>query len=310
MSTAIATPPRYRIVDVPVHGGTLRAGVWESPAVTDDVATVIALHGVTAHHLAFANLAAALPTVRVIAPDLRGRGHSNALPGPFGMPRHCADVLALAAHLGVERAVVVGHSMGAFVSVVLAHRAPDLVRSLVLVDGGLPLDLPHGVDVDTAMAAVLGPAAARLSMTFRDAVDYRSFWRRHPAFAQRWTADLDGYFDYDLEPAGGAFRSRARIEALSEDQRELFTGRSLLPALEGLSVPTTLLRAPSGLMDDTPLYAAQTVEQWAERLESLEVVEVADVNHYTILMSPPGARAVAHQVTRALADPDARKAVR
>lgn len=298
----------YRTVDVPVGGGDLRAGVWEPLDASDDVPTVLALHGVTAHHLAFVNLAAALPGVRVIAPDLRGRGHSNALPGPFGMPRHCADVVALAARLGVERAVVVGHSMGAFASVVLAHRAPELVRSLVLVDGGLPLELPEGVDIDIAMAVVLGPAAARLSMTFRDAADYRAFWRRHPAFAQSWTADLDGYFDYDLEPADGAYRSRARIEALGEDQRELFAGGSLLPALDGLRVPTTFLRAPSGLMNGDPLYPAQNVEQWAGRLPPLEVVEVPDVNHYTIIMSNAGAQAVAQQVARALTAPDAQNA--
>ena len=54
--------------------------------------------------------------VRLIAPDLRGRGRSNTLPGPFGMTRHADDMAAVLDFLGVPRAVVVGHSMGGFVS--------------------------------------------------------------------------------------------------------------------------------------------------------------------------------------------------
>ena len=42
-------------------------------------------------------------------------------------------------HLQVDQAVVVGHSMGGFVAVVLAHHHPERVRRLVLIDGGLPL---------------------------------------------------------------------------------------------------------------------------------------------------------------------------
>ncbi|WP_225755505.1 alpha/beta fold hydrolase [Actinotalea sp. Marseille-Q4924] len=290
----------YRSVDVPVDGGLLHAGVWEplGPTGAGAVGTVLAIHGVTAHHLAFCELAARLPGVRVVAPDLRGRGRSNVLPGPYGMPRHADDVAALAAALGVRRAVVVGHSMGGFVSVVLAHRHPVLVERLVLVDGGLPLALPAGVDLDAAMAAVLGPAAQRLSMTFADHEAYRAFWRAHPAFTADWTERLGAYFDHDVDPVPGGLRPAARIEALSEDQAELFTGVSLLPALEALAVPTTFLRAPAGLLGAEPLYAPGHVAGWSERLPRLEVHDVPGVNHYTVVMAPHGAAAVADHVRR------------
>ncbi|MDT0165872.1 alpha/beta hydrolase [Actinotalea sp. AC32] len=302
---------RYRAVDAPVDGGTLHAGVWEPLAGRDGTAavstvstvsavpTVIAVHGVTAHHRAFDELAAQLPGVRVVAPDLRGRGRSNALPGPYGMPRHADDVAALAAHLGVEHAVVVGHSMGGFVSVVLAHRHPGLVRRLLLVDGGLPLVLPDGLDADTAMAAMLGPAAQRLSMTFADEQAYRDFWRAHPAFTDAWSPALEAYFDYDLEPADdGALRSTARIEALAQDQEELYAGTSVLPALAALAVPTTFLRAPSGLLGGAPLYEPAHVAAWTDRLPVLREHLVPGVNHYTVVMAPHGAAAVADHVRR------------
>ena len=58
------------------------------------------------------------------------------------------DVVAALDHLGVEKAQIVGHSMGAFVAAVVARRHPDRVSSLLLVDGGLPLELPPGVTLD------------------------------------------------------------------------------------------------------------------------------------------------------------------
>ena len=134
---------RYRTTEVEVRGGTLHTAIWgpEDPAAP----TILAVHGVTASHKAWPELAEALPDVRIIAPDLRGRGRSNALPAPYGMPSHAEDLAAVLAALSTGPVVVVGHSMGAFAAVVLANLFPERVRSLVLVDGGLPLQVPAGL---------------------------------------------------------------------------------------------------------------------------------------------------------------------
>ena len=117
----MAELPSYRTLDVAVRGGTLRAGVWgpQDPGTP----TVLAIHGITASHRCWTLLAGQLPGVRIIAPDLRGRGRSNALPAPYGMVSHAEDMAALLDAAGVEKAVVLGHSMGAFVAVVTAHRS-------------------------------------------------------------------------------------------------------------------------------------------------------------------------------------------
>ena len=83
----------YRTMDVPVRGGMLRVGEW-APA-DPDAPVVVAAHGITASHLAWATMADALPDVRFVAPDLRGRGRSNGLPGPFGMVQHADDLAAV-----------------------------------------------------------------------------------------------------------------------------------------------------------------------------------------------------------------------
>ena len=61
---------RYRTHDVPVAGGTLRVGVWEADA--PDAPTALLVHGITASHRSWQRLAALLPGVRLVAPDLRG----------------------------------------------------------------------------------------------------------------------------------------------------------------------------------------------------------------------------------------------
>lgn len=180
----------YATHDVVVAGGRLRVGVWEptAPVATGPDGTplpaVVLVHGITASHRAWPAIAAALPGRRVIAPDLRGRGRSNGLPGPYGMAAHADDVAAVVRALAEGPAVVVGHSMGGFVSLVLTHRHPDLVERLVLVDGGLPIPLPPGVPdgatPEELVRALLGPAIERLTQTFPSAEAYREFWRAHP----------------------------------------------------------------------------------------------------------------------------------
>ena len=68
----------------------------------------------------------------------------------------------------------------------------------MLVDGGSPFEIPPGVDPDDAIAAVLGPAMARLDMTFEDRGAYRAFWQQHPAFAGIWSTEVDAHVQHDL----------------------------------------------------------------------------------------------------------------
>ncbi|GGK65879.1 alpha/beta fold hydrolase [Ornithinimicrobium pekingense] len=294
--------PRYRAVEAPVRGGTMHVGVWEPEGVpTKEVPTVVAVHGITSSHVAWPLLAAALPDVRVVAPDLRGRGRSRDLPGPYGMPSHADDVAAVLDHLDVESAVVVGHSMGGFVSLVLADRHPGRVRSLVLVDGGLPLLPPPGVAPDALAGAVLGPVADRLAMTFADRDAYRRFWREHPAIGREWTDLTDAYVDYDLVEVDGALRPATRVEALQEDIRELVDGDSVARALQHRRHPTTWLVAPRGLMDEVPpLYPQPAREHWLAAYPDLPPVDVEDVNHYTIVMLQRGIDQVVPHVRAAL----------
>lgn len=290
-------PAGPRTVRVPVDGGELTCGVWgpEDP----DAPVVLAVHGITAHHRCWPLVAEALSEgpagVRVVAPDLRGRGRSAGLPAPYGLERHARDLEQVLDHLGVREVTLVGHSMGAFVVLTLAALVGERATGLVLVDGGLPLAAPAGgVPSPTATPDdVLGPAAQRLRMTFESHEAYRDFWREHPAFADDWSPVVEGYVDYDLEGEAPHLRPSAAVAAVAADAAQLFGGRTYEQAMRSLTLPTVFLRAPRGLMDEPQaLYAPDAAERARALVPHLRDVEVDDVNHYTIVLAPRGAEAV------------------
>ncbi|WP_043710490.1 alpha/beta hydrolase [Leifsonia aquatica] len=281
----------YRAFDVPVPGGELAGGIW-NPDLPADGPTLVAVHGITASHLAWELVAAALPGTRVVAPDLRGRGRSSALPGPYGLTAHADDLARTMDALGIDRAPVAGHSMGAFVAVRLAERHPDRVERLVLIDGGLPLAPPAGIPPEDLPAVVLGPALQRLRMRFATADDYRAFWRAHPAIGPWWNDAIERYVDYDLVGVPPELRSSASEDAVAVNALELDGSAGYADALAVLTLPISFLRAPRGLLDADPLYDPAVVADWAGRLPQLRTHEAVDVNHYTIVMTEDGVRQV------------------
>jgi pimeloyl-ACP methyl ester carboxylesterase len=222
------------------------------------------------------------------------------MPGPYGLRRHAADLAELLDADGGGAHVVIGHSMGAFVVVILAAERPDLVERLVLVDGGLPLALPPGVSSVDELdpGALLGPAAARLAMEFANQEAYLDFWREHPSFARDMTPAVEAYALYDLEGEPPHLRPSTLAAAIMEDGLELYGPDWYVDALRALRMPVTVLRAPRGLMDAEPLYAPGVLESFRVLVPQLEVVEVDDVNHYTILFADRGAERVAEAASR------------
>lgn len=283
---------RYRTIDVAVPGGDLRVGIWDAPS--DAAPTVLLIHGVTASHLSWPFVAERLPGARVVAPDLRGRGRSNELSGPAGLAAHARDMVAVLDALGIERVAVVGHSMGAFVALVLGDLYPERVSHVVLVDGGLPLDLPSGLSSGEIITLVLGPTADRLAMRFESVEAYLDFWRAHPAFQRDWTPELEAYLAYDLVGTEPELRPSTSYATLEEDSIDQNAGTSIADALADLRHPTVLLTAERGLLDQTPaLYSAERIPGLLETYPGLRHVPVPAVNHYTIALSERGAAAVA-----------------
>jgi pimeloyl-ACP methyl ester carboxylesterase len=289
-------------LEVPVDGGSLAAFRLTEADAGDGTAPVVAVHGITSHSRTWVAVARELgDAVTLITVDLRGRGASNALPEPYGLAAHARDTLAVLDRLELERAVLVGHSLGAYVVARVAAEHPERVSAALMVDGGLRIPGTESVDPQAFLDAFLGPAVARLRMRFESRQAYRDWWRAHPALAGSDVddRDLNAYADYDLLGEEPQLRSAVSEAAVRGDAADLLERGD---DAAGLTMPAMLLVAPRGLQNDPrPMQPLPLAREWeAGAPDRRETTEVPGVNHYTIVLGGRGARAVAGAVRAAL----------
>jgi hypothetical protein len=159
----------------------------------------------------------------------------------------------------------------------------------------------EGVDPEAFLQAFLGPALARLELSFATPEAYHAWWREHPAFAGADVADADlvAYANHDIGGEAPHLHSTVIPDAVRADAHELF---EIGKPAHRLAVPVEMLRAPRGLQNDpSPMIPAALADAWARAEPALRTVrEVPDVNHYTIVMGATGAGAVAQAIVRAM----------
>jgi lipase len=288
MKQSISDDPLACRLEVPVAGGTLHVARAGRP---DASHVVLAIHGVTGSLMAWRSVARELDErICLLAPDLRGRGQSRELPGPYGLATHMTDLMAVLDHVGVPSAVVVGHSMGAFLAERFASEHPERALGVLLLDSGVPFTVSDGdtKQYDQAISTV----AARLATAFPSTHQYVAAWRAHPGFKEAWNGDrqaaedFEAYARYDMVEAGHLVRCASVAAAVRADSREMLTDGVTRNALDRVRAPVHLLRAERGVFDAEPLIAADTLQAFAADYPSVGIEEVAGVNHYTLILGP------------------------
>jgi pimeloyl-ACP methyl ester carboxylesterase len=228
------------------------------------------------------------------------------LPGPYGFAAHEADLLAVLDDAGVERAVLAGHSMGAYTVARLAANHPDRAAAVVVIDGGMPYEEAPKGEPDHVVERVAGPLTERLPLTFASLEEYADNWAVHPAFQQSWDADVEAYARYDAAGEPGAVRCVVSQEAVLTDLREMIFDESTRRALDRVSAPILVVRASRGLRDeeDNPAIPSDFLDTFAATRPDTSVEGVPDANHYTVVIgSGSGPRIVAGAIARASAEP-------
>ncbi|MBI2155316.1 MAG: alpha/beta hydrolase [Candidatus Rokubacteria bacterium] len=258
---------------VPTNGVTLAAREWPGRG-----RAIVAVHGLTSNHTVWGAVADALGGAhRLVAYDLRGRGDSDKPATGYSLAAHAADLLGLLDHLGLRRAVVMGHSLGAHIGVRFATLHPERVEKLVLFDGGL--------DVRAEIFDALAPAVGRLGVEFPSLPAFLDTLRGLPMFAGRWNEYLTRHYTYDVEPGpGGGVRSKVPRAAIEEEAANLQRTR-LWVWHHRITAPTLLLRAPDGLLTATDcLMTQEEAEAMAHAIPDCRLVVIPGTNHYTIVL--------------------------
>ncbi|MBA1204531.1 alpha/beta hydrolase [Pseudomonas capeferrum] len=169
---------------------------------------VIALHGWLDNANSFARLAPRLRGLRIVALDLAGHGYSGHRPrgAGYALADYAHDVLCAAEQLGWQRFALLGHSLGAIISVQLASALPDRVSHLALIDGLVP---PTGSEQD---------AAERLGLALQ--AQLRQQGKRKTVYA--------------TQEEGVNARMNGMV-AVSREAAELLAQRGLMPVAGGYS---------------------------------------------------------------------------
>jgi pimeloyl-ACP methyl ester carboxylesterase len=110
-------------------------GVGLHVAEAGDGPPLLLVHGWPQHWWIWRHLIPPLAQrFRVLAPDLRGMGWSDAPPGDYAKSTFAADLLALMDAEGIDRARIIGHDWGGYASFLLAHDHPERVERMVGLD--------------------------------------------------------------------------------------------------------------------------------------------------------------------------------
>jgi len=186
---------------VTVPGGiSLQAREDGSP----DAPPIVLLHGFDASLRWWQPSVPALArSHRVIRIDLLGHGGSAKPRGGYSMPEQGRLVAAVLRTLGIRRAVVAGHSMGAAVAIAVAESDPSLVSGLVVVDEpARPGQDTLSLTAKLGFYPLIGPALRRLAT---DSVLYDGF---KPGFAPgfrypRWVVQDNRRMTYTSYESSG-----------------------------------------------------------------------------------------------------------
>ena len=273
--------PRPMMIKAKGDGIKIQLAVWKGKGKQ-----ILCVHGITANGRFWDCLASALaPHHRVIAMDLRGRGLSDKPPTGYSIQHHCKDILALMNDQGLERPVLMGHSLGAFISLVFAARYPRRVGQLILVDGG-------GKLTKTQMAKVFAgikPSLDRLGKVFPSLKVYLSQMKQAP-YLQPWNSYMETYFRYEVEKVKGGVSSRVHPKHIEEEAKNLGKVDST-KFYKRVKAPTLILRATKGMLaEDDLLLPDGVADRMVREIPNAKRVDVEGTNHYSILFQPNKSR--------------------
>jgi pimeloyl-ACP methyl ester carboxylesterase len=217
---------------------SLRAWQWGDHSLPP----LLALHGWLDNAGSFARLAPLLATrYRVIGLELPGHGHSDHQPA--GASDHyldyVRDVLAAADTLQLQRYTLLGHSLGAGVSSLVAAAMPERIERLFLIEGLGPLGDDGSRTLDRFREALVSRGSSKRLRVFRDidqAVQARSMVSGLPAelarpIVERGLIEADGGWRWRSDPQ----LTRPSPIRLAESQVHAL--------LKGVTMPTALMLA-------------------------------------------------------------------
>ncbi|GAC1425665.1 MAG: alpha/beta fold hydrolase [Ktedonobacteraceae bacterium] len=242
---------------------------------------ILCIHGITANAFFFQSLADGLATkYQVFAYDLRGRGDSDKPEVGYSVPIHATDLAALIDELGLERPIIIGHSLGALIALYFAAHFPDKLSKLVLLDAGTPFPWRTPAEQPAWLTATIN----RLGTTVPSFQEYIQRLKTTPFLGSYWNDYMNIYFEHDVlhENDGSVIAKCYKAGVLEE--AEHFDEAQPEQQWKHVTVPTLLLRAGQGLFTENDQLVPESAAEEAQRsIRNCHYVNFPNLNHYTIV---------------------------
>jgi len=241
---------------------------------------IIFIHGLTANAFCFQAFADDLANNhRIFAYDLRGRGDSDKPEHGYNIPLHAADLAALIDELGMERPIVPGHSLGAFIGLYFAAHYPEKLSKLILIDAGAPLEWKTPEEQPAWLTASIN----RLGTSIPSFEEYKLRLKAAPFLGPYWNSYVDLYFEHDVRiQSDGSVIAKAYREGIFEEGMHSVENHPE-EQWKDVTVPTLLLRAGQGLFtENDQLLSADAAAAIQRGIKNCRYVDFPKLNHYTI----------------------------
>jgi len=256
------------------NGIDIQTATWDGAGKT-----LLAVHGITANCMVWETLAAALtPEHKIIAVDLRGRGLSDKPASGYSIDHHVQDLRCLIDKMELAEVVIMGHSLGAFISLVFAALYPQIAHGLVMIDGGGSLP-PEKWD---KVAAAIKPSKDRLGKLYANEDVYLNEMMALK-YHEPWNQAKTDYFRYELVKKEGGVSCGINPENIKEEADNI---RKIKPEefYSQISCATLILRATEGLTDREDILLPEvTVNRMLQNISAVQAVSIQGANHYSIL---------------------------
>jgi len=241
-----------------------------------DGPTIVLLHGLTANAHAFDGLVAAglAPAYRLVSPDLRGRGLSDHPAFCYALQEHAEDILGLLDHLGIEKAVLGGHSFGGLLSIYMAANYPERVERLIILDAA--------AQMNPKAAEMLGPTLARLDKKYASWDAYLEEIKSAPFNADSWDDAMLSYYRADvMDIENGGVTPRSNLANIIEVAVNV-ANTPWTTYVEEIQQPAVLFNGLDVYTLGEPLLPDIKAQETAEMMKNCKYIAV-DGNHHTML---------------------------
>jgi 3-oxoadipate enol-lactonase len=229
---------------------------------------VVLIHGLAGDYTAWlAQVEALRHDYRVIAFDNRGAGQSTQVDEPVSTQDLADDTLALMDYLGIERAHVVGRSMGGAVAQHMALKAPGRVISLALC----------------ASFARLDPLGRRVLLNMREALEWRMDWKDHARHSVQNFVSADFFNRYPQRVAAieALIGGETRLPACYSRQNEACQLHDTLPDLARIAQPTLVMGG-----DSDPICSLTATAMLTNGLPNARTEIFAGASHFFLMEQP------------------------